>query len=140
MNLDLDIFYGTRYVYKLTHIPTQKIYIGQTKNIKQRFEQHKSQLLKGTHNNKAMQRDFNKYGGDFTIEVLETIRNATVHSTSPDELKWIVYTGSFLPENGYNGCDPCVRERHSNEYTPRMKKMLSIANLVKEEKYERNRV
>lgn len=58
------------YVYALKHIPTGKIYVGSTKNVKKRIIQHMSLLKSGTHTVKNMQDDFNKYGGDYSFYIL----------------------------------------------------------------------
>ena len=60
-------------VYKITNSANGKFYIGGSVNIKSRWRTHKSQLNKGKHQNPAMQKDWQAYGGDvFTLEVIET--------------------------------------------------------------------
>lgn len=59
------------YIYKITNNINDKIYIGRTKNIKQRFNKHMSELLDGKHHSVYLQRFFNKNPDAlFSIDVL----------------------------------------------------------------------
>lgn len=59
-------------VYKLSQCygDRQKVYIGSSKNIEKRWEQHRTSLEKGNHPNKHMQGAFNN-SGPFKCEILE---------------------------------------------------------------------
>lgn len=58
-------------IYKIECIANNKVYIGQSINIKKRLYDHKTRLRKGTHKNKHLQNAWNKYGEDnFTFETL----------------------------------------------------------------------
>ena len=51
-----------------------KVYVGKTKSLNNRWEQHKFKLLKNNHDNIFLQQDFNEYGIDaFTFSVLEYV-------------------------------------------------------------------
>lgn len=53
-----------------------KIYVGQSKNIGNRWKQHKTSLEKDEHINHELQEDYNNYGLDaFVFSVLEIIEN-----------------------------------------------------------------
>lgn len=59
-------------VYKITCLSNDKIYIGSSKDISNRFRQHKYLLKKYKHDNKFLQNDWNKYGeSNFKFEILE---------------------------------------------------------------------
>lgn len=65
-------------IYKLTHIPTNKFYIGGTRNLHKRFATHKSHFKHGT-NHKQIQDlyDITKDINDWKIEMVKTcmVRN-----------------------------------------------------------------
>lgn len=59
-------------IYKIEHISTGKMYIGSAVNIRNRWNQHKSELRKNVHNNAKLQNAWNKYGEEsFEFKVLE---------------------------------------------------------------------
>lgn len=99
------------YIYALQHNVTKKIYIGKSKNIYKRYKAHISSLRCGKHTSKSLQEDFNVYGEDFSIYVLEEIDN-----DAPDgryegirtrvidaELKWMKKYDTI--NSGYNDQD-----------------------------------
>jgi group I intron endonuclease len=49
-------------IYKITCIPTQKVYIGQSINVKKRIAAHRSDLKANRHGNDYLQNVVNKYG------------------------------------------------------------------------------
>lgn len=59
-------------VYKITCLENGKFYIGSSKNIKRRWNNHRWNLRNGKHHNYFLQSDWNLYGEDvFVFEVLE---------------------------------------------------------------------
>jgi group I intron endonuclease len=59
------------YIYKITNRKTGKIYIGSTKNPKEREYSHFSNLKLNKHLNKELQKDFNQFGSkNFKFEVV----------------------------------------------------------------------
>lgn len=59
-------------IYKITCIPTNKIYIGSSKNIYSRWNNHRWCLENNQHHNYFLQKDWNEYGSDnFIFEILE---------------------------------------------------------------------
>lgn len=59
-------------VYKITNIVNNKMYIGSSKNILQRWKNHIRELESNSHNNMFLQEDWNEYGKDnFLFEILE---------------------------------------------------------------------
>jgi len=88
------------YIYKITNILNNKVYIGMTINtIKERWEQHCNESLRERGKDRPLYRAINKYGKDsFLIEELEFIENE--NQMAERERYWIEYFGSF--KNGYN--------------------------------------
>lgn len=59
-------------VYKITNEATGKFYIGSSKNIEQRFNEHKMMLNNNKHVNIILQRSWNKHGSEtFSFTILE---------------------------------------------------------------------
>lgn len=56
-------------VYAIVNERNNKVYVGQSLDIQKRWNQHKKEFSKGTHHNKAMQRDYNN-GDRFRYYVL----------------------------------------------------------------------
>ena len=78
-------------IYKITCLPTNQCYIGQSIRIRGRLNQHKSDLKQGKHNNKFLQGLFNKYGFDnFAFEIIEL---CSIDELDEKEKTWITYYG-----------------------------------------------
>ena len=61
-------------VYKITNIINGKVYIGESMNIEERWNEHEKELKCGNHHSYKLQKDYNTYGKDnFKFEVLEEI-------------------------------------------------------------------
>lgn len=59
-------------IYKITNRINGKVYIGSTKNVKQRWAKHKALLRHNHHPNFHIQAAWNKYGEDsFVFEIVE---------------------------------------------------------------------
>jgi len=59
-------------VYKILNEITKKFYIGSSKDIEQRFVDHKRDLRKGGHHNIKLQRSWNKHGENaFSFHIIE---------------------------------------------------------------------
>ena len=86
-------------IYKIKNTVTGKVYIGQSKNIEKRFEQHKEKFRNGTHINDELQKDFNK-GHRFVYEIVEETRNSDRDTLDKKEEYYIKKYDS--KRNGYN--------------------------------------
>lgn len=58
-------------IYQIRNIENGKLYIGQSTNIKHRFQQHIYDLTTNKHKNKSMQKDYNDNHNIFVFEVLK---------------------------------------------------------------------
>lgn len=90
-------------VYKITNKINNKIYIGQTNNLKRRIQEHKHDKR----NNHPIHNAIKKYGWEnFEIEILYQGENY-----NEEEKKWITYYDSRNKTKGYNivsgGQDSC---------------------------------
>lgn len=62
-------------IYKITNLVNGKFYIGSAVNVKNRFSTHVSELNSHTHDNRHLQRAWDKYGKDkFKFELIEEIK------------------------------------------------------------------
>lgn len=88
-------------IYKIENKTNGKIYIGSSKNIENRWKQHKTLLKVGKHHSRHLQYAWDKYGEDsFSFCILEEV-------LQPEELfnreqYWMDKLQSYNPENGYN--------------------------------------
>lgn len=89
-------------IYKIVNKKNNKVYIGQSVNIKQRWALHKSELRNKYHENIYLQNAWNKYGEDsFDFSVIEECDN-NKDILNNRETFWINYYKAFNRENGYN--------------------------------------
>ncbi|RSD21080.1 GIY-YIG nuclease family protein [Mesobacillus subterraneus] len=88
------------YIYKITCTINGKVYIGQTKNIRKRWDEHKYHLRRNIHHSTHMQRAFNKHGEEsFLHEVVET---CSKEQADEREKFWIVFYDSTNKLKGFN--------------------------------------
>lgn len=87
------------YIYKITNLINQKIYIGKTiKTIEERWNIHWQDSKKQNISNRPLYRAFHKYGKEnFKIEILE---ECNLEDLNNREIYWIEKLGSF--KYGYN--------------------------------------
>ncbi len=87
-------------IYIITSLRNQKVYIGQSKHIENRWEEHRTALQKNVHPNKHLQRAWNKYGEkNFIFSVLE---ECPENILDVREQYWIDYYGGINSQNTYN--------------------------------------
>jgi group I intron endonuclease len=61
-------------IYEIRNLINNKVYIGSSYNIKNRWSQHKQELNKNIHNNYHLQSAWNKYGkNNFSFKIIEEI-------------------------------------------------------------------
>lgn len=87
-------------VYMILNKAENKVYIGQSRRLKDRFGRHKRSLENKTHHNKELQKDFDKYGKEnFEFIVLQ---ECTVDKLHELEEYFILCFDSANPLFGYN--------------------------------------
>jgi group I intron endonuclease len=98
--LDMAILPSSSGIYKITCLPTGKVYIGSSRNIQQRWNEHRSQLVRGIHPNSYLQNAWNKYGEQSfvcdTVEVIDRVQLAD------REQYWIDHYSACNRQRGFN--------------------------------------
>lgn len=92
------------WIYCIENKINDKKYIGKTtREYKERWRFHKNNLSKNIHNNKYLQRSWNKYGEDsFLFYIIEECRKEEVNQK---EIFWIEHFNTKKRKNGYNITD-----------------------------------
>ena len=100
------------YIYAIRCLVNDKRYIGRTGNPTSRVEQHEYMLRSGTHHNKSLQRDYNKYGDEnFVFEIIEEGDFGIWDA----EKWWMYYFKTYARKHGYNGNDGAFRKKTQYE-------------------------
>ena len=89
------------YIYKITNLINNKIYIGQTRfNVETRFKQHLYEANKGELQY-PLYKAIRKYGeNNFKLEIIEEVEDEQLNEK---EQYWIKYYNSYIKNNkGYN--------------------------------------
>lgn len=87
-------------IYKIACTANNKVYIGQSIDIKRRWKEHKRRLNSGTHENLHLQNAWNKYGEyQFKFEILEKCDEIHLNER---ETFYINLHQSYNNEFGYN--------------------------------------
>src|SRR5690606_29016181 len=88
---------------------SNKIYIGQSVNLKGRILNHKAQLKNNAHYNSHLQRSYNKHGIDnFKFEIIEHCEENELYER---ENYWITFYNSHNSLLGYNATVPSSSEQ-----------------------------
>lgn len=95
------------YVYVLTHIPTGKKYVGRSRKPKLREKAHRQALRRGKHPCKALQDDYDKFGGELTFEIVS--HDVAKRLEVDDEKKMMIKLKTYDGRYGYNTNDPAMR-------------------------------
>ena len=90
-------------VYKITNTVTGDFYIGSSKNVKQRWANHKRQSTWSKCPNNPMYLDMKKYGVDkFAFEVLEEVEACSLKETEQQFIETLKPTYNNRRANGLN--------------------------------------
>lgn len=88
-------------IYEIKNILNNKIYIGSSINLKNRFKRHKCELRTNKHTNGHLQRAYNKYGKDnFSFSIIEMVTDES--KLLEREQYWINKTKCYNENFGYN--------------------------------------
>lgn len=105
-------------IYAITNVVTTKMYIGKSKSIRRRWSDHRYKLRKGAHENKYLQRAWDKYGESvFSFVILEEadIDLESVELKYIEQFKGRLYNVCLESTVGMTG------RTHSNEAKEKMK-------------------
>lgn len=87
-------------IYKIECLKDGKVYVGQTKNRRKRWDEHKYYLRKGIHHSTHLQRAWTKYGEvNFEFSVIE---QCDISVADERERYWIHYYDSANKLHGFN--------------------------------------
>lgn len=110
-------------VYKIVNLKTNKIYIGSSVNVYERWTAHKYHLRLGVHRNIYLQRTYNKYG-DESLQ-FSIIESCGREKLTEREQYWIDYYGGLGSANLYNMKEPegnhIVLSEVSNKISEKLK-------------------
>lgn len=89
-------------IYKITNLINNKVYIGSSIAINQRWSKHRQHLKENKHHNDHLQKAWNLYGQEqFQFEIIEN--TALDHIVLEQrETYWMEFYNSFNEEVGYN--------------------------------------
>lgn len=109
-------------IYIIKNKVNNKVYIGQSKKLGQRFGGHLYRLKRKEHHNEILQRAFDKHGiENFGYSILEEVLDDSL--LNEREKHWIDFYGGINCESVYNLKDPLL-----NEYSDYVKSKLSKSN------------
>lgn len=91
-----------RLVYALRHNPTKRIYVGSSADPAKRIGSHFGLLKNGKHPIAQMQKDYNDYGGDYSVFLIDEIEGMQDRGK---EYLWMLKLDTKNPEHGYNAQD-----------------------------------
>lgn len=114
-------------IYKIENLVNGKVYIGQSRNLRKRLNEHFNNLRKNKHVNNHLQSAFNKYcESSFDIDIIEYCE---INELTSKELYWIEYYKSHIKDFGYN-IDIPDRQNENFTSSEETKNKISIANTI----------
>lgn len=121
-----------RKVYAIQHNVTKKIYIGSSKNVEERYMSHMWALRKGGHTVPDMQKDFDEYGENYSLFILDEMATAR---DSKKEYDWMEKYNTLVEGVGYNYKDRVANLLANKQPVP-LKDGLPTMELSTEEECE----
>lgn len=107
-----------RSIYKITHIPTGRIYVGSSNVPEYRLASHMSALKHGRHPVEDMQADYDELGDAFDFSIIGQIKDAT---EDHKEYDCMLECGSNIRGQGYNYKDRKCPHQKPFKQRPRIK-------------------
>jgi len=86
-------------IYKIENTENGKVYIGSSKNIPSRWEQHRKQLTNRSHHNAKLQHAWNKSGGKLSLDY-SILEECDIDCLMDREQFWMDHYDAF--KSGYN--------------------------------------
>ena len=130
-------------IYKIVNKKNGMFYLGGSKNIKKRWDQHKYELSKNKHHSAHLQRAWNKYGrNSFVFEIIETTTEKSLIKKEQyylDKLKpWENNIGYNLSKTSSGG-DLISYHPNRNEIVNKIKNSMKdhVRNLTEDQKKEK---
>lgn len=109
-------------VYEIRNKVNNKVYIGSSVNIKQRWNEHKRTLNKNIHHNRYLQRSWNKYGEEnFEFKLIEIVSEE--NGLLEREQYWMDNFNCYERKFGYNNskiAENCLGVKHTDETRKKM--------------------
>lgn len=88
-----------RRIYAIQHNVTKRMYIGSSSNLNVRYQTHLNALRRGKHPVEDMQEDFDKYGEDYSLFILDTVFEWDERKKEYEHMK---EHQSYIRGKGYN--------------------------------------
>lgn len=110
-------------IYRIKNLINNKVYIGSSVNIKQRFREHKRALLNGVHHSRHLQKSWDKYKeSSFEWNILEFITDVSILRKREKELilEYKANDGDF----GYNSSLPDENSLGTSGHSDETKELL----------------
>ena len=101
-------------VYRITCVANNKTYIGSSDNIMRRLKTHERELKEGSHNNRLMQKDYEKYGAEF-FEFRVLFKDIPKDKLTAYEKVGIYLYDSIVMYKGYNDIWPTTNHKAFKE-------------------------
>lgn len=98
----------SRVIYAIQHNETKRMYIGITRNVNRRYLNHIYALRAGKHTIEDMQSDFNKYGENYSLFILEEVKEP---EEADKEYEYMKEYQSYVRGIGYNYKDKVFAEK-----------------------------
>lgn len=104
-----------RTIYAIQHNKTKRIYIGSSADVPTRYWNHIYRFRSGKHNIKDMQKDFDDFGEDFSLFILDEINS---YADRIKDHEWMKKYQSYIRGKGYNYNDKAVNIIHAGGNLP----------------------
>ena len=105
-------------IYLIYNLANQRVYVGQSRNVKRRLNCHKACLRHSNHSNEHLQRAFSKYGEDKFV--FRSVEYCEVENLTEREEYWIGQFSSMNPNRSYNLLRAKTNGGHSEETRAKM--------------------
>lgn len=106
-------------IYKIVNCKNNKIYIGSSANIYERFKAHKRKLTNDCHYNNLLQKEWNEYGEDSFI--FSIIEECNVNYLLEREKYYISLYDTLNQKHGYNLAPIVKTDGKLKQYIPKNK-------------------